>query len=964
MTVMSNSSSPSEPSATDQAEGYPNTLAESTALDTPRSTDPATSTNGTLPERIGRYQILGLLGRGGMGSVYLAHDSQFGRRVALKVPHVRAGDEAALERFYREARSAGRLQHPHIIPVYEVGEVDGVHLMTMAYIDGQPLSALVADYARRPPRDAADLVRTLALALQEAHGQGVIHRDLKPQNIMINRRGEPMIMDFGLAREIKTDSTSHTLPGTVMGTPAYMPPEQARGDVTAIGPGSDIYSLGVILYELLTGRPPFEGNLMDVLAQHLRDAPPPPSEFRHELCGSIDAVCLKALAKEPSRRFLTMTEFAHALDGFLTGSPSVAVACALTAADPLEETAAESLLLLRTWGWEVGFEKVRAKLRARSEQTPDPRIDLLLRWMGGEAAGDTEAAEGLRGLRPFPVLAAWAQVGRAFACNRAHDFSGAEAVLRAIETHAAPGDNILRASIAHQRGFRAYHLGDLDGALAALHDALDLCGPEHYFTAQVLDTLGLVYARKNNFHAAREFFDRAIQAKQRFGDTSGIARSLRHLGALHLDWGELDSAGHFLERSLQTSMQARDERSQASDFHYLGRVALGQGQVEAAAGRKAPARKLFAKAAEWLEASIHLNEAGQRLTQCAYSLRDLGLVRLEQEDLARAEELLARAESLFRQLRLEEGLARTQSIQGMLARRRGQFPESERLLRLALAHFDRTRQEPRAAWVQLELARTLAEVQLVPQLVVAAYLDALRRAESCRQTRLVRLIEEELKALDEEAHWQHVYHRVRGRSVTADTSSLIDGESEVATALFLNLKGFMPFCQGLDAAEVMRTLNQMMADLVTVLDRHRASVVANLGGGFLALVRGPGHADRAVSAAVELLAVVEAFNRPRAVLGLRQLPGRIGIASGSVFLGNVGTYHKMDFTAVGVPVNLASRLVREADSRWPCISQETYELVHDRFEFAPGSPRTLELRGIGRRDVWDVVGRKKGSIQP
>jgi adenylate cyclase len=159
----------------------------------------------------------------------------------------------------------------------------------------------------------------------------------------------------------------------------------------------------------------------------------------------------------------------------------------------------------------------------------------------------------------------------------------------------------------------------------------------------------------------------------------------------------------------------------------------------------------------------------------------------------------------------------------------------------------------------------------------------------------------------------------------------------------------------------MRTLNQMMADLSEALERQRGFVTSYLGGGFMALFRGAGHAVRGVEAALELITVVNSFNRPRAVLGLRQLPVRIGVASGSLFLGNIGTYYKMDFTAVGTPVNLASRLMRAADSNRPCIAQYTYELTGDAFETAEGCPRAIDLPGIGRRTVWDVTGRKRDS---
>jgi adenylate cyclase len=192
-----------------------------------------------------------------------------------------------------------------------------------------------------------------------------------------------------------------------------------------------------------------------------------------------------------------------------------------------------------------------------------------------------------------------------------------------------------------------------------------------------------------------------------------------------------------------------------------------------------------------------------------------------------------------------------------------------------------------------------------------------------------------------------------------ETTSLDEGASEVASVLFLNLQGFVPYCQGLDPGDVMRTLNQIMADLTEVLERHRGFVTSYLGGGFMALIRGHAHAERAIVAALDMMALVSAFNRPRAVLGLRQLPVRIGIASGGVFLGNIGTYYKLDFTAVGMPVNLSARLMRQGDNQRPCISLETYEMVRDRFEFASGNPRVIDLSGIGRREVWDVIGRKK-----
>jgi formylglycine-generating enzyme required for sulfatase activity/predicted Ser/Thr protein kinase len=271
-----------------------------------------------LPEQFGRYRILRRLGRGGMGSVYLAHDTQLDRRVALKVPHFGPDDGPdARTRFYREARAAATFDHPNLCPVYDVGQHQGIDFLTMPYIEGKPLSEAIGPDRLSPPHQAAAVVRKLALALEEAHQKGVIHRDLKPANIMLNRRRELVIMDFGLARRSSADDPRLTQSGAVLGTPAYMPPEQVTGDTAKIGPGCDIYSLGVILYEMLTGRRPFEGPLAAVLGQIMVAEPPPPSRHRPGLDPKLEAICLKAMAKKVEGRYATMGELAAALGDYL-----------------------------------------------------------------------------------------------------------------------------------------------------------------------------------------------------------------------------------------------------------------------------------------------------------------------------------------------------------------------------------------------------------------------------------------------------------------------------------------------------------------------------------------------------------------------------------------------------------------------------------------------------------------------
>jgi serine/threonine protein kinase len=274
------------------------------------------STFHELPEQFGRYRILKKLGEGGMGVVYFAHDLQLDRPVALKIPHWSSEDPSLMARFQREARAAASLHHPNICPVFDVGEINGVQYLTMPYIEGTPLTRAINANRPMPVDEAIPLVRTLALALAEAHARGVIHRDLKPSNILINDRGEPIIMDFGLARRRSDSDPPLTHSGAFLGTPAYMSPEQVRGEVQAMGPGCDIYALGVLLFELCTGRRPFEGSAVQIIAQVLQNPPtppPPPSRLRPGLDARLDAVCLKAMAHRPEDRYASMSEFALAL---------------------------------------------------------------------------------------------------------------------------------------------------------------------------------------------------------------------------------------------------------------------------------------------------------------------------------------------------------------------------------------------------------------------------------------------------------------------------------------------------------------------------------------------------------------------------------------------------------------------------------------------------------------------------
>ncbi len=301
-----------------------------------------------IPEDFGRYRIERSLGEGGMGTVYLAHDSQLDRKVALKTPKfARNSDPNLVNRFYREARSAATLQHPNICPVYDVGEIDGRHYISMAYIEGRPLSDVIRSKNPLPVTSVVRIVRKVALALHDAHSHGLIHRDLKPANIMISRRNEPIVMDFGLARQFDSGVSDEptagptenrpatapqnvearlTMDGTIVGSPGYMSPEQLRGEHSRIGPVCDVYALGVLLYELLTRELPFpgDGSLMSVVNAVLSDPPPDASVLRPQLDVQIVGICRKAMAKDAADRYESMLEFSAALTSFLNSKATLA----------------------------------------------------------------------------------------------------------------------------------------------------------------------------------------------------------------------------------------------------------------------------------------------------------------------------------------------------------------------------------------------------------------------------------------------------------------------------------------------------------------------------------------------------------------------------------------------------------------------------------------------------------------
>jgi eukaryotic-like serine/threonine-protein kinase len=274
-----------------------------------------------LPARLGDYELLEEIGRGGMGIVYRARQISLDRVVAVKM--ILRGTLASpddLARFRAEAEAAARLDHPNIVPVYEVGEIEGQPYFSMKFVAGTTLARRLAE-GPMLPREAAAVLLPVARAIHFAHRQGLLHRDLKPSNILIDEDGQPHVTDFGLAKRI-TDNTGLTHTGAIIGTPSYMAPEQVGGNRGEIGPSSDVYSLGSILYQMLTGRPPFQAaSPVDTLLMVLEQDPVPPRLLNAKADRDLEMIALKCLQKPPDLRYHSADALAHDLTAYLAGDP-------------------------------------------------------------------------------------------------------------------------------------------------------------------------------------------------------------------------------------------------------------------------------------------------------------------------------------------------------------------------------------------------------------------------------------------------------------------------------------------------------------------------------------------------------------------------------------------------------------------------------------------------------------------
>jgi formylglycine-generating enzyme required for sulfatase activity len=336
-------------------------------------------TLGTLAH----FELLEHIGRGHFGDVFKAKDSRLARLVAVKVPRTEDLDEGERETFFREARTAARLRHPNIVTVYDVGEAGETMFIASELIDGVNLADLISK-GKLAPRRAAEIAARIADALHHAHDQQVIHRDLKPRNVMLDAEDQPHLLDFGLAKQSAGEYTI-TAEGDILGTPAYMAPEQARGQSHTADRRTDVYAAGVTLYEMLTGRRPFRGEVRGLIFQILHEEPAAPRTLAPEIPRDLETVCLKAMAKRPEDRYATAADLAADLRRYLSGMPIKARRAgpierawrwcrrnpAIAASGALAATAIAAAIGMAAVGRAPVFD---APMTAIYQEPPDPRF--------------------------------------------------------------------------------------------------------------------------------------------------------------------------------------------------------------------------------------------------------------------------------------------------------------------------------------------------------------------------------------------------------------------------------------------------------------------------------------------------------------------------------------------------------------------------------------------------------------
>jgi tetratricopeptide (TPR) repeat protein len=501
---------------------------------------------GAPPPSLAGYEVLQEVGRGGMGVVYQARHTALKRLVAIKMilvgPHAGAAD---LARFRAEAEAVARLKHPNIVEIHDIGEAAGRPYFSLEWVEGGSLEKKLAG-TPLPPRDAAELLEALARAAHYAHERGIVHRDLKPANVLLTADGRPKITDFGLAKQLEGDA-GKTQSGSVLGTPSYMAPEQAAGDVKTIDARTDVYALGATLYELLTGRPPFKGtSLLDTLEQVRFAEPVPPSRLQMKVPRDLETVCLKCLRKEPPKRYESALALAEDLRRYLNHEPIRA-----RPVGPFE----------RGWRWCRRNPALAGLSAALLLILVGGLVGLTALWRHAEGQRH-EAVEARERAQEMATQAhdqkklaqEQARLARAQAEKARRETNKADWTAQMLTEMFQAADPLGLAGIPALRP----KAGEALTARQILDRAAEKVARDLYLKeepetqAKLMDTLGNVYATLGQIDKAKPLLEKALALRRRSlpKDHSDLATSLHNLGWLHHQTGDYAAANRFYRQAL------------------------------------------------------------------------------------------------------------------------------------------------------------------------------------------------------------------------------------------------------------------------------------------------------------------------------------------------------------------------------------------------------------------------------
>jgi non-specific serine/threonine protein kinase/serine/threonine-protein kinase len=661
-------SCPEDPSAASQAtppergsvvgQGRPSDSSRQTPL------TEVTAAAGAWPVVPG-YEILGELGHGGMGVVYRARHLGLKRVVALKM--IRAGAQAGAEelaRFRAEARFQASVHHPHIVQIFEIGEAAGLPYFALEYVDGTSLDKRLAGRPQ-PARSAAQLIETLARTIHHAHAKGLVHRDLKPGNILLASDATPKVGDFGLAKRLEGEA-GRTQTGAVVGTPSYMAPEQAWGRVKAIGPAADIYALGGILYELLTGRPPFLGaSAVDTVLQVRHQEPVPPRHWLANVPRDLETICLKCLRKEPGQRYSSAEALADDLRRFLEGKPVVA--------RPVS-------LLVRAVRWARRRPAVAALLLALALVVSGSVAGLTVLWLRAErnstraqdAEADSQAAmnfltKEILGVSQVEVKGAGVTLGQAV--------DAAAPKITEVFADRPKAEAPVRQAV----GLIYHRMGNYTQAEPHLRRAADLyrehLGAEHLDTLTAANHLALLLLDCGKLAEAEPLFRRNLEAYRRIrgADDPETLPSANNLALVLHKLGRLDEAQSLFEQTLEARRRilGPDHPDTLTTANNLAALLQNRGKWDEATA-------LLRDNLEHFRRRLG-NDHSHTLT----AVNNLASLLMEQGKLAEAEPLLGQNLEVLRRISGPEHPTTLKAVNnlGMLLFDRHNLAEAEPLLR-------------------------------------------------------------------------------------------------------------------------------------------------------------------------------------------------------------------------------------------------------------------------------------------